>query len=39
MSEADTSRPADHDSPWKMALEGYFQEFLGWQRDLGADPR
>tara|TARA_R110001606_G_scaffold259369_1_gene407107 strand:- start:265 stop:1227 length:963 start_codon:yes stop_codon:yes gene_type:complete len=28
MSEADTSRPADHDSPWKMALEGYFQEFL-----------
>ncbi|WP_373190486.1 Rpn family recombination-promoting nuclease/putative transposase [Halomonas sp.] len=28
MSEPDTSRPADHDSPWKMALEGYFQEFL-----------
>ncbi|WP_235818923.1 hypothetical protein [Vreelandella massiliensis] len=28
MSETDTSRTADHDSPWKMALEGYFQEFL-----------
>lgn len=28
MSELDASRPADHDSPWKMALEGYFQEFL-----------
>ena len=28
MSDTDTSRPADHDSPWKMALEGYFQEFL-----------
>ncbi|NWO11394.1 hypothetical protein HLV40_13420 [Chromohalobacter salexigens] len=28
MSETDTTRPADHDSPWKMALEGYFQEFL-----------
>lgn len=28
MSETETSRPADHDSPWKLALEGYFQEFL-----------
>ncbi|XGA79754.1 hypothetical protein OR573_14940 [Halomonas sp. CH40] len=28
MSETDISRSADHDSPWKMALEGYFQEFL-----------
>ncbi|WP_244317746.1 hypothetical protein [Vreelandella titanicae] len=28
MSEADTSHPADHDSPWKMALDGYCQEFL-----------
>lgn len=29
MSDTDTARPADHDSPWKMALEGYCQEFLG----------
>ncbi len=29
MSETETSRLADHDSPWKMALEEYFQEFLG----------
>lgn len=28
MSETATSSAADHDSPWKMALEGYFQEFL-----------
>jgi len=28
MSETETTQPADHDSPWKMALEGYFQEFL-----------
>jgi len=28
MSEMGTTRAADHDSPWKMALEGYFQEFL-----------
>ena len=28
MSETDTTRAADHDSPWKMALESYFQEFL-----------
>lgn len=28
MSEIGTTRAADHDSPWKMALEGYFQEFL-----------
>lgn len=29
MSDTESTRPADHDSPWKMALEGYFQEFLG----------
>ncbi|WP_017429390.1 hypothetical protein [Vreelandella jeotgali] len=29
MSDADTSRSSDHDSPWKMALDAYFQEFLG----------
>ena len=29
MSDQDDSRRADHDSPWKMALESYFEEFLG----------
>ena len=29
MSDQDDSRRADHDSPWKMALEFYFEEFLG----------
>ncbi|MCL7931586.1 hypothetical protein [Halomonas llamarensis] len=29
MSHQDDSRRADHDSPWKMALESYFEEFLG----------
>ena len=29
MSEQENSRRADHDSPWKMALEAYFEEFLG----------
>ena len=29
MSDQDDNRRADHDSPWKMALESYFQEFLG----------
>lgn len=29
MSDAEGSRRGDHDSPWKMALEAYFQEFLG----------
>ncbi|XGA80969.1 hypothetical protein OR573_04770 [Halomonas sp. CH40] len=28
MSDQDDGRRADHDSPWKMALESYFQEFL-----------
>jgi len=28
MSDQDDSRRADHDSPWKMALESYFEEFL-----------
>ncbi|XGA81005.1 hypothetical protein OR573_04955 [Halomonas sp. CH40] len=28
MSDQDDSLRADHDSPWKMALESYFQEFL-----------
>jgi len=28
MAEEDQNR-VDHDSPWKMALEGYFQAFLG----------
>ena len=28
MSDQDDSLHADHDSPWKMALESYFQEFL-----------
>ncbi|EAZ98253.1 hypothetical protein MELB17_08446 [Marinobacter sp. ELB17] len=28
MNDRDAARSADHDSPWKMALEGYFQEFL-----------
>ena len=28
MHETDTTRAADHDSPWKMALESYSQEFL-----------
>lgn len=29
MSDQEDSRRGDHDSPWKMALEAYFQEFLG----------
>lgn len=29
MSDPEDSRRGDHDSPWKMALEAYFQEFLG----------
>lgn len=29
MSDPEGSRRGDHDSPWKMALEAYFQEFLG----------
>lgn len=29
MSNPEGSRRGDHDSPWKMALEAYFQEFLG----------
>jgi len=29
MSDHDNSRRADHDSPWKMALDYYFQEFVG----------
>tara|TARA_R100001039_G_C1852540_1_gene113441 strand:- start:2273 stop:3205 length:933 start_codon:yes stop_codon:yes gene_type:complete len=29
MSDQEDSRRADHDSPWKMALESYFEEFLG----------
>lgn len=29
MSDQEDSRRSDHDSPWKMALEAYFQEFLG----------
>lgn len=29
MSDQEDSRRADHDSPWKMALESYFKEFLG----------
>ena len=29
MSDQNDSRRADHDSPWKMALEAYFEEFLG----------
>ncbi|WP_048306569.1 hypothetical protein [Halomonas sp. PR-M31] len=29
MSDQVDSRRADHDSPWKMALESYFEEFLG----------
>lgn len=29
MSEQEENRRADHDSPWKMALEAYFEEFLG----------
>ena len=28
MSDQETSRSTDHDSPWKDALEHYFQEFL-----------
>ncbi|MCG6659831.1 hypothetical protein HOP52_18975 [Halomonas campisalis] len=28
MSETETPHTADHDSPWKMALDAYFQEFL-----------
>jgi len=28
MSDQEDSRRADHDSPWKMALESYFEEFL-----------
>ncbi|MCG5513280.1 hypothetical protein [Ectothiorhodospira shaposhnikovii] len=27
MTDQDTARPTDHDSPWKEALEYYFQEF------------
>ncbi|KUJ89235.1 MAG: hypothetical protein XD36_0450 [Halomonas sp. 54_146] len=26
MSDQDDSRRADHDSPWKMALESYFEQ-------------
>lgn len=30
MDDQDNNRrAADHDSPWKMALESYFEEFLG----------
>lgn len=29
MNVQDDSPRADHDSPWKMALEAYFEEFLG----------
>ncbi|NYS59713.1 hypothetical protein [Vreelandella salicampi] len=29
MDDQDDNRRADHDSPWKMALESYFEEFLG----------
>jgi predicted transposase/invertase (TIGR01784 family) len=29
MSDQEDSRRADHDSPWKMALDYYFQEFVG----------
>lgn len=28
MNEQTDGRQADHDSPWKMALDAYFQEFL-----------
>tara|TARA_R110002051_G_scaffold260636_1_gene320433 strand:+ start:95 stop:1039 length:945 start_codon:yes stop_codon:yes gene_type:complete len=28
MSDQNDSQRADHDSPWKMALESYFEEFL-----------
>ena len=28
MSATEAPRSTDHDSPWKLALEGYFQEFL-----------
>ncbi len=28
MSDSDHQRPSDHDSPWKDALEWYFQDFL-----------
>lgn len=28
MSNGNTQRKTDHDSPWKRALDGYFQEFL-----------
>ena len=27
MTDQDTDKPTDHDSPWKEALEHYFQEF------------
>ena len=27
MTDQDTARPRDHDSPWKEALESYFEEF------------
>ena len=28
MTQQEDHRRADHDSPWKMALEAYFEEFL-----------
>jgi predicted transposase YdaD len=28
MTDTDTDRTTDHDSPWKIALDGYFKEFL-----------
>ncbi|WP_299316811.1 hypothetical protein [uncultured Halomonas sp.] len=27
MTDQDIARPTDHDSPWKDALESYFEEF------------
>ncbi len=28
MTHTDTDRSTDHDSPWKIALDSYFQPFL-----------